>query len=97
MIAAVVNSRKPDVDTRAGARDHVAAYSAAYYGPAGVPGAEPFPHSLIKSPLWSSLTTGHDPARAITRHDRSQAGPALTSRDIATGGRRITRLPASGL
>jgi hypothetical protein len=61
------------------------------------PGAESFAHSLIKSPLWSSLTSGHDPARAITRHDRSEAVPAVTSREVATGGRWITRLPASGL
>ena len=62
------------------------------YAPTGCP-----PHSLITSPFWSSLTTGHDPAQAIASHDRNQAIPAVTRRDVATGGRWITRLPASGL
>src|SRR3954451_18254006 len=55
------------------------------------PGHESTPHSLIKSPLWSSLTSGHDPARAITRHDTSETGGSVASTDVAT------RLPASGL
>src|SRR3954447_15141641 len=60
------------------------------------PGPESFPHLLIKSPLWSSLTSGHDPARAITQHDRNHAGPALTSREAGGRGRRITDSQPAG-
>jgi hypothetical protein len=56
-----------------------------------------FEDHLIKSPLWSSLTTGYDPTPPIAGHDRSLAGPAATSREAVAGSQPITRLPASGL
>ena len=49
-----------------------------------------FEDRLIKSPLWSSLTTGYDPTPPIAGHDRSLAGPAVTSREAVAGSQPIT-------
>ena len=52
---------------------------------------------VIKSPLWSSLMSGHGTVSANAGHDPNRVEPSLTSMDALAGGQRITRLPASGL
>ena len=49
-----------------------------------------FEDRLIKSPLWSSLTTGYDPTPPIAGHDPSLAGPAVTSREAVARSQPIT-------